>query len=617
MSVALTIKRLFSSIWKGLNGLRKFLHLVLLVFFFAIFLSALSDTGPVTPDKAALVVSPIGNLVEQLDGDPYERAIGEAMGDSNPQTLVQDVVDTLGYAKDDDRIKAVVLDLRSFGGASLDKLQRVGAAIDAVKAAGKPVFSYSDAYSQQSYYLAARADEILMHPEGAVFLQGYGRYRNYYKDAIDKLLIDWNVFKVGTHKSFVEPYTRMNMSDEDREASGQVLDELWATYVAGISAQRGMDTAKVRSFSEDLLDNIHASGGDLAQSAVDNGMVDGLLNRVEFREKMIGIVGADKDHEGAYSAAYDSDYLAEMRMTDGLKRKDKNVAIVVAAGTIMDGSQPPGSIGGDSTAAILRDARFDEAVQAVVLRVDSGGGSAFASEVIREEILALQKAGKPVVASMGGVAASGGYWISMAADKIYANSSTITGSIGILGMFPTFQRSLAALGIATDGIGTTKWSGELRGDRAMSDDAKQVFQALINKGYDDFISRVSQHREIEKVDVDKIGQGKIWTGTDALGHGLIDEIGDLDDAVKAAAELAELEEGSYGRKLLEKELSPAERLAMQFLSVVRWTGIGANNVTREERAVRQLTRWLGQELLPVMQFNDPKGLYLECFCEVR
>ncbi len=617
MSVVHTFGRLISGIWRGMNGVRKFLHLVLLVFIFSIILSALSGTGPSTPDEAALVINPVGNLVEQLDGDPFERAVSEAMGNAVPQTLVQDLIDTLKYARDDDRIKAVVLDLRSFGRGSIDKLARVGAAIDEVKAAGKPVFSYADGYSQHSYYLASHADEVLLHPEGMVFLQGYGRYSNYFKDAIDKLLIDWNVFKVGTHKSYVEPYTRMDMSPEDREASGQVLDELWSTYVADVAAQRGMDSDMVRSFSEDLLDNINASSGDLAQSAVDNKLVDGLLNRVEFNEKLIALVGADKDDEGMFSAAFDSDYLDEMRMFKGPKKHEKNVAVIVASGEILDGVQPPGAIGGDSTAAILRKARFDKSVQAVVLRVDSGGGSAFASEVIREEILALKKAGKPVVASMGGVAASGGYWISMGTDKIYASSSTITGSIGILGMFPTFQRSLAALGIATDGLGTTQWAGELRADRAMSDNAKKVFQALINKGYDDFISRVSEHRGIEKADVDKVAQGKIWTGTDALEHGLIDEIGGLDEAVAGAAALAKLEEGSYGRKLLEKDLTPGQRLAMQLMGDVRWAGLGFSAVSSEQQVVSKLTQWLGAELLPVTQFNDPKGLYLKCFCEIQ
>lgn len=617
MGIINKIRRVFSSIWAALNGLRKGLHLLLLLFIFSILIGGLAGQGPVTPKKAALVISPAGNLVEQLAGDPVERAMNEALGDAEPQTLVQDLLDGLEFARDDKRIHAVVLNLGGMGGASVNKLQRVAAAIDELKAAGKPVYAYADGYGQQAYYLAAHASKVYMHPEGIVFLQGYGRYRNYFKDAIDKLLIDWNIFRVGTHKSFVEPYMRMNMSDEDKEASGRFLDQLWSVYTADVAAARGLEQSDLISFSEDFLVNAREMNGDMAATAVDFGLVDELIDRVAFREMMIEQVGENEDKEGSYSAAYLDAYLDEMRMLKGPKTRKENVAVVVAVGSIVDGSQPPGTIGGDSTAALLREARFDESVKAVVLRVDSGGGSAFASEVIREEVLALQRAGKPVVASMSGVAASGGYWISMAADKIYASEATITGSIGILGMFPTFQRSLGALGIATDGLGTTKWSGELRPDRAMSEDAKQVFQLLIEKGYDDFISRVAEHRQMEKDSVDKVAQGIVWTGKDAYDRGLIDELGDLDEAVAAAAELADLKEGEYGRKFIEKELTPTQKLAMQLLGGAEVVGLVSRTPSIEERLVRKLSYLVDAELLPMIELNDPNGIYSQCFCEIR
>ena len=617
MGIINKIRRFFSSIWSALNGLRKGLHLLLLLFIFSIVIGGLAGEGPATPKKAALVISPAGNLVEQLAGDPVERAMNEAFGDAEPQTLVQDVLDGLEYARDDKRIHAVVLSLGGMGGASVNKLQRVAAAIDELKAAGKPVYAYADGYGQQAYYLAAHASKVYMHPEGIVFLQGYGRYRNYFKDAIDKLLIDWNIFRVGTHKSFVEPYMRMNMSDEDKEASGRFLDQLWGVYTADVAAARGLEQSDLISFSADFLVNARAMNGDMAAAAVEFGLVDELVDRVAFRELMIEQVGENEDKDGAYSAAYLDAYLDEMRMLKGPKTRKENVAVVVAVGSIVDGSQPPGTIGGDSTAALLRNARFDESVKAVVLRVDSGGGSAFASEVIREEVLALQKAGKPVVASMSGVAASGGYWISMAADKIYATEATITGSIGILGMFPTFQRSLGALGIATDGLGTTKWAGELRPDRAMSEDAKQVFQLLIEKGYDDFISRVAEHRQMEKDSVDKVAQGIVWTGKDAYDRGLIDELGDLDEAVAAAAELAGLAEGDYGRKFIERELTPTQKLAMQLLGGAKVVGLVSRTPSIEERLVRKLGYLIDAEFLPVIELNDPNGIYSQCFCEIR
>ena len=450
-----------------------------------------------------------------------------------------------------------------------------------------------------------------------MFLQGYGRYRSYFRDAIEKLLIDWNVFRVGTHKSFVEPYMRMDMSDEDKEASARFLDQLWDIYAADVAAARGLQPSDVHSFSEDLLVNVREMNGDMAAAAVEFGLVDELIDRVAFRELMIELVGESEDKDGSYSAAHLDAYLDEMRMLKGPASREENVAIVVAVGSIVDGNQPPGTIGGDSTAALLRDARFDESVKAVVLRVDSGGGSAFASEVIREEVLALKRAGKPVVASMSGVAASGGYWISMAADKIYANEATITGSIGILGMFPTFQRTMGALGIATDGIGTTKWAGELRPDRAMSEEAKQVFQLLIEKGYDDFLSRVAEHRQMEKDSVDEVAQGIVWTGKDAFDRGLVDELGDLDDAVAAAAELASLEDGKYGRKFIEKKLSPTEKLAMQLLGGAEFVGLISRTPSLEERLVRNLGYLLDGDLLPLMELNDPNGIYSQCFCEIR
>jgi protease-4 len=250
-----------------------------------------------------------------------------------------------------------------------------------------------------------------------------------------------------------------------------------------------------------------------------------------------------------------------------------------------------------------------------VLRVDSPGGSAFASEVIRNEIEALKEDGKPVVASMSSVAASGGYWISMAADKIYANSATITGSIGIFGMFPTFQRSLAALGVTTDGVGTTPWSGELRADRPMSDDAKALFQTIIEKGYDDFISKVSLHRNLEKMEVDRIGQGQVWTGLDALDFGLIDKIGNLDDAIAAAADLAGMDDGSYGQIIIEKELSPGEQLAVDFLGTAKSFGIDPKAFIGKQSASMQRLSDIINALSPLMRFNDPKGVYSHCFCK--
>jgi protease IV len=614
MSKRSALARFFGGIWTGVNGVRKVLHLLLLLFIFSIVLGVLSASSPKLPDQAALVIRPYGELVEQLEGDPFDRAMGELLGDAEPQVLVQDIIDGLQFAKDDDRIKVVLLDLDTFGGGGLSKLQRVGAAIDDFRESGKPVIAMADGYAQPSYYIASRADQVFMHPEGFLMFRGYGIYQNYFKDAIDKLKIDWNVFKVGTHKSAVEPFTRNDMSDEDRSSMTALLSQFWSHYRDDVQAARQLSDDALDDLLENYLEQLRNAGGSMAQAALDAGLVDELLTHEEVRDRVAEFAGSDPDNVEHYNAAELGDYLEQMRLVRGdLSRKD-NVAIVIASGEIMDGTQPPGTIGGDSTAEVLRRARMDDSVRAVVLRVDSPGGSAFASEVIRNEIQALKEAGVPVVASMSSVAASGGYWISMAADQIYASPSTITGSIGIFGMFPTIQRSLDSLGIHTDGIGSSKWAGELRLDRAMSDDAKALVQLMIEDGYDDFISKVAMHRNMEQADVDRVAQGQVWTGTDALDHGLIDGLGGLEEAIAAAAELADLDADAFGLKYYEKVLTPAEQLTLQFLSSAAGAGLDLKGLVNRRSSLEQVAGLVAEALSPMLRFNDPKGMYAHCFC---
>ena len=617
MSKRRALARFFGGIWTGINGVRKLLHLLLLLFIFSIVIGVLSASTPKLPDRAALVIRPYGNLVEQLEGDPFDRALAELLGDARPQTLMQDIVDGLRFAGDDDRIKAVVLDLDGFSGGGLSKLQGVGAAIDEFRESGKPVIAMADAYGQPSYYLASRADQVYMHPEGFLMLRGYGIYQNYYKDAIDKLKIDWNVFKVGTHKSAVEPFTRNDMSDEDRSSMTALLAQFWSLYRDDVQSARQMDADTLDDLLQNYLARVRAAGGSMAQAALEAGLVDELLTHDEVRDLVAEYAGSDPDNEEFYNAAELDDYVAQMRLLRGDMAKRENVAIVIASGEIMDGTQPPGLIGGDSTSEVLRRARMDDSVKAVVLRVDSPGGSAFASEVIRNEIEALRESGIPVVASMSSVAASGGYWISMAADRIYASPSTITGSIGIFGMFPTFQRTLDSLGVYTDGVGSSQWAGELRFDRAMSDDARELVQAIIEDGYDDFISKVAMHRNMEQTEVDRVAQGQVWTGTDALNHGLIDGLGGLEDAILAAAELAELEEDEYGLKYYEKELTPAEVFALQFLNSTAGIGLDAGSLFNRRSSVNRIADAVSTALSPILRFNDPKGIYAHCFCVLQ
>jgi len=609
--------RLISSIWHGLDGVRKILHMLLLVVLFMVFFGAISDAPSIFPQQAALFLQPVGPLVDQLDGDPYDRALAEVLGEAPPQTLVQDVIDALAFARDDDRIAAVHLELSALGGGGLSKLRRIGEAIDDFKESGKPVVASADYFSQSAYHLAAHATELYMHPEGMVFVQGYGAFRSYYKEAIDTLRLDWNVFRVGTHKSFVEPYTRMDMSPEDRESRTRLIEQFWAMYQEDVEAARGLPEGTVDDFAQNLVAHVTAADGDIAIAAREIGLIDELVSHAELRSVLSAYAGEDSDDSATYSAVHSSDYLGQMRLLHGNDVEDENVAVVVAVGTILNGSQPSGSIGGDSTAALLRRALSDDSVKAVVLRVDSPGGSVFASEVIAHEIQALQAAGKPVVASMGSVAASGGYWISVVADKIFASPATVTGSIGVFGMFPTYQRTLDAVGVTTDGVGTTPWSGQLRPDREMSDAMKELFQLIINDTYDDFITGVADRRAMDKDDVDSVAQGQVWTGQDALEHGLIDALGTYEDSVRAAAELAGLEEGDYGKKLIEIKLSPTERLVLDFLALSQSMGIDVGSLVTGPSALESFAGRLQKLLAGLTQFNDPKGVYSHCFCEIQ
>ena len=615
MSKPNIVVRTFSWLWRGVDGFRKLLHLAFMLLVLVLFMSVLmQSTPPIIAERSALEIRPMGYLVEQHEGDPFDRAKMELFGDQPPQTVVQDIVDALEYAKSDDRIEIVYFELSSLYGGGLSKLQRIADAISDFRDSGKLVIASGDFYSQGGYYIAAHADEVYMHPEGILILQGYGSFRNYMKDAIDFLKIDWNVFRVGSYKSFVEPYTRMDMSDESREAMTDLTDQLWEMYRADVVNARGLEDGAISAFTDNLIANVNAAGGDIAGAALDHGLVDDLVTRQQLRERLKQLVGEDAHRKGEYNATDMSDYLAERQMFDSIAVQADNVAVIVASGEITFGSHAPGTIGSDSTSGLLRRALNDKSVKAVVLRVDSPGGSAFASEIIANEIAALQAAGKPVVASMSSAAASGGYWIAVGADRIFASPATITGSIGIFGMLPTFQRSLETLGVGVDGVGSTIWAGEFRPDREMSEHAKQLFQLIIDDGYDDFISRVAEYRKMDKDEVDQIAQGRVWTGVDALHNGLIDELGSLNEAVQAAAELAGLSEGDYGTKWIEIELTPTEQLIVNLLGSARSVGLDPAVFGRSPGVLEQLAVRVERILAPMLRFDDPKGVYAHCLC---
>lgn len=605
------IVRVFAFLWSGVDGLRKVLHLVLLLVIFSVLVGAIPGGVPESAKNAALMITPAGYLVDELQGDAFSRAIDELQGQAIPQTLVRDITEALERAANDDNVPAVVINTDSLYGGGLTKLEEIAKAMLSFQSSGKPIYAYGSFYSQEGYYLAAHADSVWLDPKGGIFLTGYGAFNNYFKDALDKLEIDWNVFRVGTYKSYAEPFLRNDMSEADREASSAWLGDLWGGYLAGVISARQIDAEAFLALSSKLDETLTASSSSWAELAVEKGLVDALKSRSERDAQFLALFGEGRDEVERFNGVSMEDYLTARRLLKPRPSVGDAVAVVVASGPVVDGEAPPGQIGGDSTARLIRKARLDDDVKALVLRVDSGGGSVFASDVIQDEILAFKATGRPLVASMGSVAASAGYWISASADQIFASPNTITGSIGVVGMFPTFNRTLEKLGVHTDGVGTTPLAGQFRADRALNDSARTIIQKMVEDDYDRFIGGVASYRGMEKSAVDKIAQGRVWSGADAYEIGLVDEFGDLDSALDSAAQLAGLNLGSYVVKYVRQDTSPLEAFVAEFTQMARRQGVGANSATAGRARVWSM---LHDGLSYLGRFNDPKGVYAECFC---
>jgi protease-4 len=612
MGVGSALKGFFGLVWRILDGIRRVLQLVLLLVIFGFILAALHTAIPTVPRTAALVIAPEGELVEQLSRDPVRRAFGEASGGPAPETLLKDVTDAILAAKTDTRIKLIVLDLGLLESSGLSKLQEVGAAVREFRAAGKRVVIAADSFDQTQYYLAAQAGEVYLDPMGLVYLDGFSYYRMFLKDAIDKLGVDVNVFRAGTYKSYTDQYSRSDMAASEREESSVWLEALWAAYQQDVTRARSLPAGALSEFVADEPAALAAVNGDAAKLALQRGLVTALKSRRQMADELKGLVGEDEDTH-SFNAIAMNQYLAAVRSKHVLKSKsDVKVGVVVAAGEILDGRQPPGTIGGESTADLLRQARFDNAVKAVVLRVDSPGGSMFASEQILREVQSLRKAGKPVVVSMSTYAASGGYYISAAANQIFASPTTLTGSIGVFSIIPTFQRTLDKLGVKVDGIGTTPLAGNMRMDRTLSAATRQILQASVDHAYAEFLHRVGDGRKKSVEDIDKIAQGRVWAGVDAQRIGLVDHLGGLKDATDAAAKLAEL--GSdYDVSYIEPDLSLREELLMQLRSQTRSLGQLAGLIPPPSGIERILDPVL-EQARAVARLNDPRGLYAYCWC---
>ncbi|EGQ9217395.1 signal peptide peptidase SppA [Vibrio parahaemolyticus] len=606
---------IFKGIWKSITFIRLALANLIFLLMIAVFYFAFTYTGegrPVIEKESALVMNLSGPIVEQRRYvNPMDSVAGSLLGNEMPkENVLFDIVDTIRYAKDDAKVSGLVLALRDLPETNLTKLRYIAKALNEFKTSGKPVYAVGDFYNQSQYYLASYADKVYMAPDGGVLIKGYSAYSMYYKTLLEKLDVSTHVFRVGTYKSAIEPFIRDDMSDAAKESATRWVTQLWSAFVDDVTTNRNINAKVLNPTMEELLTEMKSVDGDLAQLAVKMGLVDELATRQDIRTLFAKEFGSDgKD---SYNAISYYDYLATIRPDYTLANHD--IAVVVASGAIMDGQQPRGTVGGDTVASLLRQARNDEKVKAVVLRVDSPGGSAFASEVIRNEVEALKKAGKPVVVSMSSLAASGGYWISMSADKIVAQPTTLTGSIGIFSVITTFEKGFSKLGINTDGVGTSPFSGDGI-TTGLSEGASQAFQLGIEHGYKRFISLVGSNRAMTVEEVDKVAQGRVWTGQDALSFGLVDQMGDFDDAVELAAKLANVTD--YGIYWVEEPLSPTELFLQEFMNQVK-VSLGVDATSLLPKSLQPVAQQFEQDASLLQSFNDPKGQYAFCLnCQVQ
>lgn len=600
----------FGGVWKVWDILcRTVINLVITLIILVLAVASLGSRHTAVPSGSALVVDMQGELVEQFSGDPAQRAFGRLLGqrDQKPQTRLRDVIAAIDAARDDSRIKALVIATDGMDSGGTEKLQEIAHAVRDFRKSGKPVFALGSGYDQSQYYLASTADTIFIHPMGDVFFRGFGIYQPYFKDALDKYGVTWNVFRVGKYKSAVEPFLRNDMSPEARQDYSDLLDQLWAGYQKDVTAARKLPGDAIKSYVDGFSQSLVAEKGDGARLALHAHLVDKIATPDEMQDAVAKVVGS---YQHTFRQVEYKDYLQSTSDTGMVT--GSHVAVVVAEGDIQNGDQPPGAIGGDSTSELIREARYDNSVKAIVLRVDSGGGSSFASDLILREVELTQAAGKPVVISMGSVAASGGYWISMSGDAIYASASTITGSIGAFGMLPTFQGTLANFGVHTDGVGTTPYSDAYDVTRPITPEVAQMFQLSVDHLYDQFVNKVAQHRHMKPEAVEAIAQGEVWSGADAKRLGLIDKFGDLQDAEDAAAKLAGLGH-NYQVSYMEKQLSFTERFLMN---------LAENSQDSKLSWMSHLSTpaWYGRVMDVAKSldvFDDPRGMYSYCFCTVH
>jgi protease-4 len=619
------IVRLAVGLWDAVNFSRRLVFNLLFLLVLAIVLVALFGGGKLAPleQRSTLVFAPEGRLVEQYSCDPFSRNLARATrsGDCR-EVRLRDALRALDAARTDKRIERVALYLDDLQPSGFASLREVAAKLAAVRAAGKQVIAYGDAYGQGQYLLAAQASEIYLDPmsPGGVMLDGLASYRQYYREALqDKLGVDMHLFKVGEYKSAAEPYILDAASPASKEADLFWMGDLWKRLLADIGKARGLDPTVLEGYANTLPEQVAAANGDLAQLALRQKLVTALKTREEVADLLAQRGVADDNADGGFRQVALATYLQHLDGTLPQADTRPQVAVVVAEGEIAGGELPPGKVGGESTSALLREARDDDDVKAVVLRVNSPGGEVFASEQIRREVEALKAAGKPVVVSMGDVAASGGYWISMNADRIYADASTITGSIGIFGLFPTVDRTLGKLGVHTDGVATAKYAGAFDITRPLDPGVATTVQAVIEKGYRDFTGKVAKARDKPVEQIDAVAQGRVWSGAQAQQRGLVDALGGLGEAVADAAARAKLGKPDRWQTVyVEERTVPLSQMLSELmqsrvgLGLLRGTGLG--ELLLATRAHEQAPLRFVQDALDKRGQARVKALAY-CFCE--
>ncbi len=611
--LVLSIINIFKYTGKFFTVIRNFFfNSIIIIVAVLIIYSMIPEIESVLPDNSILRLDIFGNIVEQKKPiSSVEKFLTTSMNENapDPETLLQDILDIIETSTRDEHISVILLNLKNMGRAGLNQMQTIGKALNRFKASGKTIIAAEDYYSQSQYYLASYANTIIINPMGGVDLHGIGVYKLYFKQALEKLEITYNIFKIGTYKSAVEPFTRNDMSAEDRLQNEIWLSALWKVYTDDINSQRKLEQNTIDKYTSHIDQELQSTQGNLALLAKKTGLVDKILTRSQVKAYLGTFLGLKNSSPHIVSSATYMETVQPSFLPDNAATQ--KIGLIIAEGNILPGKQKAGLIGGDSLATLLKKARKNDQIKAVVLRINSGGGSAFASEIIRQELLELKKSGKPIVVSMGSMAASGGYWIAADADEIWANPATLTGSIGIFGAIPTFEKSLEHIGVNSDGIGTTPLAAGFNMTRPLPEQLKTAIQQTIAYNYDQFITLVADGRKIEKTQVGKIAQGRVYDGRTAQSLGLVDNLGSLSDAIISAAERAHIKE--YSTEYIHPTISVQQHFLQLLAASARKISVTAGLYIP---FLEQIHKTFQKNFDTLLLFDDPNKIYAHCLINI-